>query len=498
MTRRVNLGTLVAAGAIALTLAACGGSTTSPTVTASPTPQPDRQHLGPGGGGAGPTASPTAVPSPGTIYAFNWSGNTPAPSPSNDGQQPKGSLVYVNGILFGRTAAGGYSNSSDNGCGTVFSINPDGTNYVVLYRFNQSGKGSDGCDPRHDAPVLYNGNLYASTQGVSNGTQSNSNGVAYNNGTMFAIPAVASPNPVTVVRSWAGQPDGAQQHSQWSIDPSTGLFYGMTASGGDNDKGLIYSITSGGSLTPLFSLVKDSVTGSDPHDRIILLNGVLYGITRKGGPAGGSGGGIIFSLSTPAPNSTLGPGYSILHTFGQVANDGFQSDHGYVTATNNGNVLYGMTTCGGSNGGGSSSCGGNKPSEGFGIIYQLQLSPPAYAILYTFAGGTDGGNPYGSLISDGTYLYGTTAYGGAAGKGTVFRIAITAFGVSATPQTLWNFGKHPRDGYKPIDNVIPLSPTGPLCGMTVYGGSPDTSSDGSNNTGDGTVFCVPIIPTAGA
>lgn len=496
MTRRAYLGTVVAAGAIALALAGCGTSTTGPLLFPAPTPtaKPDRSNPGPGGGGAGPTATPAATPNPGTIYAFNWSGNSPAPSPTFDGQQPKGSLVYVNGILFGRTAAGGYSRSNDNGCGTVFSINPNGTNYVVLYRFNSGGNGSDGCDPRHDAPVLYNGNLYASTQGVSNGTQS-SNGVAYNNGNMFSIPAVASPNPITIVHSWAGQPDGAQQHSQWSIDPSTGLFYGMTASGGDNDKGLIYSITSGGSITPLFSLVKDSVTGTDPHDRIILLNGTLYGVTRKGGP---SGGGIIFSLSTPAPNSTLGPGYTILHTFGQVSNDGFQSDHGYVTATNNNNVLYGMTTCGGSNGGTSSSCGGNKSSEGFGIIYQLSLSPAGYSIVYTFGGGADGGNPYGSLISDGTYLYGTTAYGGASGKGTVFRLPITSFGTAATPQTLWNFGRHPNDGYKPIDNVIPLSPGGPLCGMTVYGGSPNPSSDGTNNTGDGTVFCVPIIPTSGA
>ena len=88
-------------------------------------------------------------------------------SPAQDGAEPKGTLtaVAVSGstVLFGRTAIGG-----TNGCGTIFSINPDGSGYNLQYRFG----GSDGCDPRHDAMVIdpASGALYGTTQGVNQAT----------------------------------------------------------------------------------------------------------------------------------------------------------------------------------------------------------------------------------------------------------------------------------------------------------------------------------------
>ncbi len=102
---------------------------------------------------------PPLPPVTGTLYAFGGTG-----SPAQDGAEPKGTLtaVTVNGatVLYGRTAIGG-----TNGCGTIFSINPDGSNYNVQYRYG----GSDGCDPRHDAMILNpnDGKLYGTTQGVN-------------------------------------------------------------------------------------------------------------------------------------------------------------------------------------------------------------------------------------------------------------------------------------------------------------------------------------------
>ena len=101
----------------------------------------------------------------------------------NDGAEPKGSLtaVTVNGkpVLFGRTAIGG-----TNGCGTIFSINPDGSNYNVQYRFG----GADGCDPRHDAMTLNpnDGKLYATTQGVNQPRATHTYG---NQGQIFSFAA---------------------------------------------------------------------------------------------------------------------------------------------------------------------------------------------------------------------------------------------------------------------------------------------------------------------
>ena len=168
----------------------------------------------------------------------------------------RGTLVFSGSSLYGRTTAGGFAHGGDGGCGTVFSVNSDGTSYQVLYRFNQSGSGSDGCDPRHDAPVIFNNSLYATNLGVTNPNAANPNGVAVGtgNGVIFSLPVAPSPNAAVVLRNFQGAPgDGGQQHSSFSID-STGLFYGQSAKGGPNDKGQIYTLSGGsGKRTPIYS-----------------------------------------------------------------------------------------------------------------------------------------------------------------------------------------------------------------------------------------------------
>ncbi len=104
----------------------------------------------------------------------------------------------------------------------------------------------------------------------------------------------------------------------------------------------------------------------------------------------------------------------------------------------------------------------------------------------------DGADPYGSLMFDGTWLYGTTSAGGHHDKGTVFRIAPVPFGAVAMPQIVYHFGDNASDGSKPIDNVIELD--GMLYGMTVYGGADVASPDYPGKTGRGAIFAVPVPP----
>ncbi|MFO1413752.1 MAG: choice-of-anchor tandem repeat GloVer-containing protein [Burkholderiales bacterium] len=453
---------------------------------------------GSNGGGDSGLGAPAPAPAAGTIYAFGGTG-----APAQDGAEPKGSLtaVTVNGstVLFGRTAIGGTS-----GCGTIFSLNPDGSNYNVQYRFG----GSDGCDPRHDAMVVNpaDGKVYGTTQGLNQ-----TNNATYGNwGQAFSFsPATSIPYPINAVHTFANPSptkapyDGAQQHSSFSIDPGTGFLYGQTAAGGANGNGMLYAMQSDGSqFTDLYDFPKDG--GTDPHGRIVLVSGtqkVLYGITRKDGllstSSSGSknyGYGTVFAFTLNAAGT--GGTASVLHVFGGAPDDGALSDHGYVTpvTVNGRTLLYGMTQCGGA-GPKNANCKGN--GDGSGVIFAIDPSATpgssgAYAVIYSFqaTSSKDGAMPYGSLMYDGTYLYGTTSAGGKYGNGTVFRFAPVAPGSTATVTLLYEFGGQANDGIKPIDNVIKVGNT--LYGMTVYGGVTTASPDNPDITGNGTVFAIPL------
>lgn len=56
-----------------------------------------------------------------------------------------------------------------------------------------------------------------------------------------------------------------------------------------------------------------------------------------------------------------------------------------------------------------------------GVIFKIKTDGTSYTVLYTLAG-VDGANPYGDLVSDGTYLYGMTSSGAANNKGNIFKI----------------------------------------------------------------------------
>jgi len=420
-----------------------------------------------------------------TIYAFG--GPT---SPTGDGAEPKGSLtvVTIDGkpVLFGRTAIGG-----TNDCGIVFSVNPDGSSYRVLYRFG----GPDGCDPRHDAMTFdaNTGRFYSTTQGLNQTT----NQTYGNEGQIFSFaPNAPIPTPISAIVVFPGTPGGAQQHSSFSIDPVTGMLYGMTAKGGSNDDGLLYAVSPDAStFVALHDFAK--AQGANPHGRIVFDDGVLYGITRSGGtlPGGASGYGTVvaYTLTTPLAKGPI----SVLHTFAGGPTDGALSDHGYLTAVTVGGkrLFFGLTQCGGT-GGGVDACP-QSTGGGAGVIFQIDPSAPAgstaaFSIVHSFQGTehNDGADPYGSLMYDGGYLYGTTSQGGRHDRGTVFRIAPVPFGAVAVPQIVYHFGDTAGDGSKPIDNVI--AQNGMLYGMTVYGGADVPSPDTATERGRGAIFAIPI------
>src|SRR5258706_1038343 len=61
-------------------------------------------------------------------------------------------------------------------------------------------------------------------------------------------------------------------------------------------------------------------------------------------------------------------------------------------------------------------------SVGNGTVLAGNTDGQGFTNLYSFTGGSDGSAPYAGLILSSNTLYGTAAYGGSSGNGTVFKV----------------------------------------------------------------------------
>lgn len=115
---------------------------------------------------------------------------------------------------------------------------------------------------------------------------------------------------------------------------------------------------------------------------------------------------------------------------------------------------------------------------GLGLFLSGNVTAQTFSTLWTFTGGSDGANPYGNLILSSNRLYGTAAFGGSAGQGTVFAINIDGTGFT----NLYTF-TNGTDGAIPSAGLV-------LSGNTLYG----TALQGGTS-GKGTIFAINIDGT---
>jgi hypothetical protein len=112
----------------------------------------------------------------------------------------------------------------------------------------------------------------------------------------------------------------------------------------------------------------------------------------------------------------------------------------------------------------------------FGTGTAIKLTPPprgqtawTETTLWVFSGGNDGGGPYGLAVGPDGGVYGTTAFGGIFGGGTVFKLIPPSYGQTAWGlQTIWNFG-NTGDGFGPF-TAPTIGPDGTIYGTTSQGG----------------------------
>jgi uncharacterized repeat protein (TIGR03803 family) len=217
---------------------------------------------------------------------------------------------------------------------------------------------------------------------------------------LAASPACAQPAKSTfrVVFDFFGNASGANPFAGL-IQDAAGNLYGTTNAGGTNGAGAVFKLAPDGSESVLYSFANGSDGGIPDANVILDAQGNLYGTTTSGGIAD-CNCGVVFKIDT-------GGHESVLHAF-QGGADGAISYGGLVMDAD-GN-LYGTTF----NGGGTCDCG---------IVFKLAPDGKE-TILHAFEGGTDGANPYSSLLLDKRGdLTGTTYQGGTACHcGTVFKL----------------------------------------------------------------------------
>jgi uncharacterized repeat protein (TIGR03803 family) len=297
------------------------------------------------------------------------------------GSHPAGSLIFDGTYLYGMTSQGGVNNF-----GTIFKVKPDGSDFKKLLDFN----GGNGRLPQgslmFDGTFLYGMTYYGGSR---------------NTGAMFKI----KPDGTGYTKLWDfgglsfGMPNAAYPYGGLLLNGD--YLYGMASFGGVNAGGVIFKIKPDGTgfakLRDLFvgGIVRD---GADPWGSLISDGTYLYGTARLGGIGLGGGWpeGAVFKIK---PDGT---GYSKL--FDCTGANGSQPTGDLLY---DGNFLYGTTSYYGSGGGGT--------------VFKVKPDGTEYSTLHNF-NGANGRWARGSLISDGTFLYGMTSEGGTNNLGTIFKI----------------------------------------------------------------------------
>jgi uncharacterized repeat protein (TIGR03803 family) len=233
------------------------------------------------------------------------------------------------------------------------------------------------------------GNLYGTT----------TEGGAYGEGIVFKITPSGTETVLYGFGSQSG--DGSEPVAGLVIDRK-GNLYGTTVFGGANGLGTVFKVTPSGSETVLYSFGSQSGDGADPEAGLLMdKQGNFYGTTYSGGAYNY---GTVYKLSASGTESVL---YSFTGKFKRRKTDG-ANPYADLIMDKEGN-LYGATEDG--------------PLPDLGAVFQL-TPYGRLNILHDFIDGTgDGLYVYGGLVMDKQgNLYGTTTWGGAFGRGIVFRV----------------------------------------------------------------------------
>ncbi|MCH2046251.1 MAG: hypothetical protein MK212_19205, partial [Saprospiraceae bacterium] len=315
----------------------------------------------------------------GLFFEYNFSSNTLTKKFSfesaGEGSTPNGSLIYANNnLLYGMTYFGGIDN-----LGVLFAFDPFTNTYEKKFDFDDI----NGASPSGNLLQASDGKLYGLT----------SEGGVNDLGVIFEYDIAL--DTYNKRYDFTGTTDGESPRGTL-IEAGNGKLYGLTSSGGLNDKGTLFEYDP---VAGIFTKKIDfdgSNLGASPQGSLLLAsNGKLYGLTASGGA---SNFGTLFEYDILSNTITKRVDFN-------GSNRGSYPYGSLIEAGTTGK-LYGLAYFGGSS---------NR-----GALFEYDINTNTYAKKFDF-NATSGSYPRGSLMQamNGN-LYGTTYFGGANNQGTIF------------------------------------------------------------------------------
>jgi len=226
-----------------------------------------------------------------------------------DGTYPSRRLAFdERGNLYGTTVNGGAHSGcgilGNQGCGTVYRLNPEGK-LTVLYNFCSRSNCADGDIPLAGVILDKQGNMYGATHwGGANCVWGYGCGVVYK---------LTPKGKYTVLHTFCAAndecPDGALPDDGVILDHN-GTLYGTTSEGGshqwgqDHQWGVVYNLSPEGKETVLhnFCTQTNCTDGLGPNRITFGPGGNLYGTTWGGGA---NGWGEVYELTTDGTETIL-------------------------------------------------------------------------------------------------------------------------------------------------------------------------------------------------
>jgi uncharacterized repeat protein (TIGR03803 family) len=377
---------------------------------------------------------PAAAATTAVIYSF---------AGDADGEYLDTDLVMdAAGNIYGTSVQGG-----DFASGTVWRLSPSGNTWVhtVLYSFRG---GTDGGEPYKGVTLDAAGNLYGTAVTGGTGDCEGGCGVAYkltNSGGTWTQ---------SVIHYFSTGADGSGPGAGLTLGDD-GDFYGMAPTGGTLGHGTIFRLHEKKNGTWQLSVVHTFTGGDDGSGgsvgRLLFRGRHLYGTATSGGV---NGQGTVYEL-TPARTGEWG--FKVIYSFKGQPDGGFPYGGMVFDALGD---LYGPTYYGG--------------ASGLGSVFQLTPRHSGEwkeSVLHSFAGGSDGEGSLGNLVFDQAGdLLGTTAGGGTAGDGVIFKLAPVSR--HNWQESVEHSFRGPSDGSIAYNGMVGDG-AGHFYGATVHGGADD-------------------------